>query len=85
MNGILPAVPLDTALAVGLGGGITVWLMRWAWRERHERAARTAPPRAQSRSWHCQICTAFYAAPAQERLTICPRCGSYNADEGAHA
>ncbi len=36
-------------------------------------------------SWHCQICAAFYTTTAAERLTICPRCGSYNSEEGRRA
>jgi hypothetical protein len=74
-------LPLEPAVAAGASGVTILWLLRWIWEERRaERAiARISP----NRSWHCQICAAFYTTPAGERLTICPRCGSYNSEEGA--
>ena len=75
---------MEPAIAVGVGGLAIAWLLRWVWEERGAgpAAGRAAPSQ---RSWHCQICAAFYTASAEDRLTICPRCGSYNSDEGVHA
>jgi len=28
--------------------------------------------------WHCSICTYIYVNTKEDRLSICPRCGSYN-------
>lgn len=79
--GAIPAVPLEAGLAFGLGGAVIAWCLHWIWMERARRP--TAALRV--RSWRCHICAALYVRSPEERLTICPRCGSYNADEGAQA
>ncbi len=79
----MTAVPLEPAVAVGLGGVAIGWLLRWMWED--GAAGRAAEPLSPQHSWHCQICAAFYTTTAAERLTICPRCGSYNSEEGRRA
>ena len=73
-------LPLEPAVAAGLSWIAILWLLRWVWEER--RAERGASNISRDRSWHCRICAAFYTTPSGERLTICPRCGSYNSEEG---
>jgi len=31
--------------------------------------------------WQCSICTFVYSSVFEEKMTVCPRCGSYNKKE----
>jgi rubrerythrin len=31
--------------------------------------------------WQCSICTFVYSSIFEEKMTVCPRCGSYNKKE----
>lgn len=80
----MTAIPFEPAVAYGLGGLSLTWLCGWGWEE-WARGRATAGLPMSRRSWQCQICTAFYTTAAEERLTVCPRCGSYNSEEGVGA
>lgn len=79
---MLPPIPLEPAVAWVIGAGTAATLGWWCWEE----SRRTLPldgvlMRQQFRL--CQICATLYPAAPEERLTICPQCGSYNSQEGA--
>jgi len=73
-------VPFELAVVWVTGGVSVVAILWWCWEE----VARGAGPQAarlrERRFWRCRICTAVYTGGLEERLTICPQCGTYNSE-----
>lgn len=66
------------AAIVGIGA-FFIWLYTEAVSQRTHRTLE------QQHLWRCVFCAYTYLDEAAETLSQCPRCGSYNAIEDAHA
>ena len=73
-------VPFELAAAWITGGVSVVTILWWCWEEAAQGAVGQDARSFGRRFWRCHICTAVYTGGLEERLTICPRCGTYNSE-----
>ena len=76
------SVPFEPSLAWAAGGLSALLLLWWGWEEHRQEQWHRHLTTFSARLWQCKICAVFYTAMTEERLTICPQCGSYNSQEG---
>ena len=57
-------------LGIPLGGVITYWLFSPGGREKYITK--------EEKIWECEFCASVYSTDAEEDISKCPFCGSYN-------
>ena len=69
------AIDFYVAVAVYLLGNLILMMVVWLWGKKQKEKHLYLNPKCQ---WYCNVCTYTYINTREERISVCPRCGSYN-------
>jgi hypothetical protein len=72
------SIDFATGVAIYLFILISVVLLAWLLAKKGKDKNLSPDPKF---IWFCSICTYTYINTREERISICPRCGSYNKKE----
>ena len=76
-------IPIEFSMAVALCVGMTTLGILSFWFLSTRKQAMSFSRSQQQEIWQCPVCIYLYDDEMNKKLSLCPRCGSYNKkDEG---
>lgn len=73
-------IPVELSTAVAFYAGVTTVgvLLLWFLSLAKEKRLFLSPGNKRYEIWQCRICVYVYQEDPDQRLSMCPRCGTYN-------